>query len=265
MKETSSRENSLQQGPAKFCSEIHGVQETPSGSNTMQVKQKMPSVSDGLRAFDTAATPAEPSKSNSRTFKRSLHHNKTTVNNETVHIVWRRPRKKHGVRFPYSWKQNPDLMQSRLPTIPRVKAVRIKMKRNDSLREARTPLFGLCNHRRKDARRESNLEGKPPLDYLHHERRGSESGMGLVHTTSASGQRCPGRPASQMFGSQDTDGVSRERRQPHLRMSLLEEPRTQGEEASRRAQSAYRRWRMPQLETRTSWNPRCEKNYKHSD
>ena len=182
-------------------------------------------------------------------------------------MVWPKPRKKQRniFIFPNSWKQSPDPLQSRLQTITWVKAIRKKMKRIDSLREARTPLFGLCNHRMKNARRESNLEGKPPLDNLPHERRGPESGMELVHSTSASEQRCPGRPASQMFGCQDTDGVSRKRMQPNLRRSLLAEPGTQGEEASRRAQSAYRRWRIQQLGTTTRRDPRYEKNYNYSD
>ena len=213
----------------------------------MQPIVKVSAVPNRLRAAELVATRAKPSKSKSWSFKRSLRHIKITANHESVRIVWRKPRKKQRSNFPNSWKQSPDPLQSRLQTIPRVKAVRKKMKRIDSLKEARTLLFGLCNHRKKDTRREDNLEGKPPLDNLHHERRGPESGMELVHTTSASEQRCPGRPASQTLGSQDTDVMSRKRAQPHLRMSLLEEPRTQGEEASRGAQSAYQRWRIPQL------------------
>ena len=140
----------------------------------------------------------------------SVRNSKITVIHEKIQIVWRKP-KKQRANIHYSRKQSPDPLQSRLQKTPRVKAVRKKMKRIDSLREARTLLFGLCNRRKNNARRKGNLEGKPPLENLHHERRGPESGMELVHTTSASGQRCSGRPASQMFGSQNTDVMSRKR------------------------------------------------------
>ena len=182
-------------------------------------------------------------------------------------MVWRKPRKKQKVIFifPNSWKQSPDPLQSCLQTIPRVKAVRKKMKRIDSLREARTLLFGLCNHRKKDVRKENNLERKPPLDSLHQERSGLEGGLEIVPKISASGHGDSVKPAYPASRKRNSHGMIQKRTQPHLRRSLLEESRIQNGEAPRRAHSAHRRWQIPQLGTTNRREPRYEKNYNHSD
>ena len=176
-------------------------------------------------------------------------------------MVWRKPRKKQRVIFicPNSWKKSPDPLQSRLQTIPRVKAVRKKMKRIDSLREARTLLFGLCNHRKIDARRESFLEGKPPLDNLHQEKSGLQGGLELVPKISASGHGYSVKPANQASQKWDQDGMNRKRAQLHLERNSLKEPQIQNGEASKRARPANGRWRIQQLGTTARRDPRYEK------
>ena len=133
------------------------------------------------------------------------------------------------------------------------------MKRIDSLREARTPLFGLCNHRKKDTRRESNLEGKPPLNSLHQDRSGLQGGLELVPKISASGHGDSVKPANQASQKWDQDGMNRNRALLHLGRNLLKELRIQNGEASKRARPANGRWRIQQLGTTARRDPRYEK------
>ena len=156
----------LHKGLTEPFTEAPGNERTIPGSNREPSKLRMSCEPDRLWPVEPVASAAKPSRSRSRRFKRSVRNSKITVNHERIQIVWRKPKKKQRAYIHYSRKQGPESLQSRLQKTPRVKAVRKKMKRMDSLREARTLLLGLCNHRKKEARRESNLEGKPPPDSL---------------------------------------------------------------------------------------------------
>ena len=171
---TSSSGILLRKGLTEPFTEAPGNERTIPGSNREPSKLRMSCEPDRLWPVEPVASAAKPSQSRSRRFKRSVRNSKITVNHERIQIVWRKPKKKQRAYIHYSRKQGPESLQSRLQKTPRVKAVRKKMKRIDSLKEARTLLFGLCNHRKKGVRRENNLEGKQPLDSLHQERSGLE-------------------------------------------------------------------------------------------